>query len=100
MYTRELDNGVGAGINVAGFTPIRTIVTCCYVVNAQSRIHSSDIFMHIPGDRVPAADYRCPCVYIVPADRVRVAGEATDEVSGVSNTSLDEQLHRSCGWCD
>lgn len=95
VVTSEPDERVCAGINVAGFTPIRSVISPSYSIDAESRIHNAAIFVYIPGDRVPTADDRCPGVAVVPADGVRVPGKSTDEVRRVSNAGLDVALQRS-----
>ena len=88
------------GVDIAGFTSIRSVVASCHSVDAESWVDSSNIFTNIPGDRVPTADNRCPCTCVVPAHRVRVAGKPTDEVRRVSDTSLNVLLQRRGRRCD
>jgi len=93
--TSERDECVGSGIDVAPLTSVRPVVTSSYPVDTESRVDGTDILVYIAGDRVPIADDRRPCSSVVPADGVRVSGEAADEVSAVSRVGLDASLYGS-----
>ena len=95
ITTSEPDERVGGRVDVAGFAPVRPVVTSHDRVDAEPRIHGAAVVVYVSRDRVPAADDRCAGARVVPADGVRVPGEATDQVRGAADVGVDVLSQRS-----